>query len=361
MQNSLHRLDHTNFFFFTTPGRSQKHMNGHGSGGHSSAVSTSTPTSFLLLWAIFFSMFMANIWLRKDRLLVFSITCWYGDTALLPITTWPWRKHILHRMDYPVRQIRQVNPREWKCRRRRNQQNIFFFFDAMGFRADQTEMWEVDQRGLTSLESILASSLALRMRLTIHLSASSGVMLSLSASMLRERGSAGGWGGEGEFSVEKTSFGAASKDVAFFKRSSNMSKSQEHRELKQQRNIHHLSTADIKIYWVLFCFVFQKKTETFLFKWNRSVFLTHEWISRMTNLMLMHWWIRQNVSKMKRRAFSMKSSRQATKKKSLTRTWMETKQSHYSRLPHSLSHTYTEKKTSRVQQSKGEKKKREKN
>lgn len=42
----------------------------------------------------------------------------------------------------------------------------------------------------TSLESILASSLALRMRLTIHLSASSGVMFSLSASMLvrKQRG-----------------------------------------------------------------------------------------------------------------------------------------------------------------------------
>lgn len=38
--------------------------------------------------------------------------------------------------------------------------------------------------GLTSLESILASSLALRIRFTIHLSASSGVMFSLSASML---------------------------------------------------------------------------------------------------------------------------------------------------------------------------------
>jgi hypothetical protein len=37
-------------------------------------------------------------------------------------------------------------------------------------------------------------------------------------------------------------------------------------------------------------------------------------------LMLMHWWIRQKVSKMKRRAFSMKSSRQATRKKSFTRT-----------------------------------------
>lgn len=38
-------------------------------------------------------------------------------------------------------------------------------------------------------------------------------------------------------------------------------------------------------------------------------------------LMLMHWWILQKVSKMKRRAFSMKSSRQATRKKSFTKTW----------------------------------------
>lgn len=37
--------------------------------------------------------------------------------------------------------------------------------------------------------------------------------------------------------------------------------------------------------------------------------------------MLMHWWMRQKVSKMKSRAFSMKSSRQATRKKSFTRTW----------------------------------------
>lgn len=33
-------------------------------------------TSVLLLWACFFSMFMTSIWLRKERLLVFSITCW---------------------------------------------------------------------------------------------------------------------------------------------------------------------------------------------------------------------------------------------------------------------------------------------
>lgn len=50
---------------------------------------------------------------------------------------------------------------------------------------------------LTSLESILASSLALRIRLTIHLSASSGVMFSLSASMLRRsRGETGFLEGE---------------------------------------------------------------------------------------------------------------------------------------------------------------------
>lgn len=354
MQNSLHRLDHTNFFFFTTPGRSQKHMNGHGSGGHSSAVSRSTPTSFLLLWAIFFSMFMANIWLRKDRLLVFSITCWYGDTALLPITTWPWRKHILHRMDYPVRQIRQVNPREWKRRRRRNQQNIFFFW------CNGISSWsDWDERGGSAGPHQFGVDLGVEPGVANEVDDPPLRLLGRHVELVCQHAERREGAQEGGGSVEKTSL-LASKDVAFFKRSSNMSKSQEHHELKQQRNIHHLSTADIKIYWVLFCFVFQKKRETFLFKWNRSVFLTHEWISRMTNLMLMHWWIRQNVSKMKRRAFSMKSSRQATKKKSLTRTWMETKQSHYSRLPHSLSHTYTEKKTSRVQQSKGEKKKREK-
>lgn len=44
-------------------------------------------------------------------------------------------------------------------------------------------------------------------------------------------------------------------------------------------------------------------------KWRKGVYL-----------MLMHWWILQKVSKMKRRAFSMKSSRQATRKKSFTKT-----------------------------------------
>ncbi len=37
-------------------------------------------------------------------------------------------------------------------------------------------------------------------------------------------------------------------------------------------------------------------------------------------LMLMHWWIRQKVSKIERRAFSINSARQATRKKSLSRT-----------------------------------------
>ena len=34
----------------------------------------------------------------------------------------------------------------------------------------------------------------------------------------------------------------------------------------------------------------------------------------------MHWWILQNVSKIIKREFSMKSSRQATRKKSFTKT-----------------------------------------
>lgn len=224
MQNSLHRLDHTNFFFFTTPGHSQKHVNGHGSGGHSSAVSTSTPTSFLLLWAIFFSMFMANIWLRKDRLLVFSITCWYGDTALLPITTWPWRQHILHRINYPVRPIRQINPREWKRRRRRNQQNIFFFFDAIKLIRLRCERW------ISGASPVWSRSWRRAWRCEWGWRSTSPPPRASCWACLpacwAERGSAEGLGGG---SVEKTSFRAASKAVAFFKRSSNMSKSQEHR------------------------------------------------------------------------------------------------------------------------------------
>lgn len=225
MQNSLHRLDHTNFFFFTTLGRSQKHVNGHGSGGHSSVVSMSTPTSFLLLWAIFFSMFMANIWLRKDRLLVFSITCWYGDTALLPITTWPWRQHILHRINYPVRPIRQVNPREWKRRRRRNQQNIFFFFFLM--------QWDYElirlrcERWISGASPVWSRSWRRAWRCGWGWRSTSPPLRASCWACLpacwAERGSAEGGG-----SVEKTSFGTASKDVAFFKRSSNMSRSQEH-------------------------------------------------------------------------------------------------------------------------------------
>lgn len=61
-------------------------------------------TSFLLLWLSFFSMFMASIWLRNDKLLVFSITCWYGDTALFPITTWPCKKY------YRSKQTLNTNP-----------------------------------------------------------------------------------------------------------------------------------------------------------------------------------------------------------------------------------------------------------
>lgn len=43
--------------------------------------------------------------------------------------------------------------------------------------------------------------------------------------------------------------------------------------------------------------------------------------SQNTYFILMHWWIRQKVSKMNRRAFSMKSSRHATRKKSFTSTF----------------------------------------
>lgn len=64
-----------------------------------------------------------------------------------------------------------------------------------------------------------------------------------------------------------------------------------------------------------------------MFSWIKgsahTPLLTNKTISRMMYLMLMHWWILQKVSKMKRRAFSIKSSRQATKKKSFTRTWRE--------------------------------------
>ena len=38
-------------------------------------------------------------------------------------------------------------------------------------------------------------------------------------------------------------------------------------------------------------------------------------------LILIHWWMRQNVSKINSRAFSIKSSKQAIKKKSLRRTY----------------------------------------
>ena len=38
-------------------------------------------------------------------------------------------------------------------------------------------------------------------------------------------------------------------------------------------------------------------------------------------LILIHWWMRQNVSKINKRAFSMKSSKQAIKKKSFNKTW----------------------------------------
>lgn len=40
--------------------------------------------------ASFFSMFMTNICDLNAKFLVFSITCWYGDTACVPMTTRPY-------------------------------------------------------------------------------------------------------------------------------------------------------------------------------------------------------------------------------------------------------------------------------
>lgn len=45
------------------------------------------PTSVLLCSPARFSIFSANICERKERFFVFSMTCWYGETAWVPITT----------------------------------------------------------------------------------------------------------------------------------------------------------------------------------------------------------------------------------------------------------------------------------
>lgn len=60
---------------------------------------------------------------------------------------------------------------------------LWSFFFLIRFRI----LCPMTEEELTSLESIFASSLALQIRLTIHLSASSGDMFSLSASMLLRR------------------------------------------------------------------------------------------------------------------------------------------------------------------------------
>jgi len=50
--------------------------------------STEPPTSWSFV-ASFFSMFITSICDRNAKFFVFSITCWYGDTACVPITTRP--------------------------------------------------------------------------------------------------------------------------------------------------------------------------------------------------------------------------------------------------------------------------------
>lgn len=43
----------------------------------------------VFLALIFFSIFIARTCDLNAKFLVFSITCWYGDTACVPMTTWP--------------------------------------------------------------------------------------------------------------------------------------------------------------------------------------------------------------------------------------------------------------------------------
>lgn len=64
----------------------------------------------------------------------------------------------------------------------------------------------------------------------------------------------------------------------------------------------------------------------FCYMIQQSHFLLHPNLNAY--LILMHWWIRQKVSKMNKRAFSMKSSRQATRKKSFTSTFKINKHWH---------------------------------
>lgn len=194
--------------------------------------------------------------------------------------------------------------------------------------SDLKLIWlKVDQwmQSLTSLESILASSLALRIRLTIHLSASSGVMLSLSASMLSGESRVGGG-----ISVKKISFGgiqSLQSSISAAKYTWKTAGTWVTSNLWEQRaktTTEHRSSG-YRSYIDLFhsCPHVAKR-----FSWIKrqlhTLLLANETISRTTHLMLMHWWILQKVSKMKSRAFSIKSSRQATKKKSFTRTWRKT-------------------------------------
>lgn len=112
--------------------------------------------------------------------------------------------------------------------------------------ADGTERW--DERRLTSLESILASSLALRMRLTIHLSASSGVMLSLSASMLsRETEMGEEWAFQSKKNVE--AFGAASFETLT--------------TVGKVRSVYQPSTVKVKIKFRIFFLNLEKRKHSF--------------------------------------------------------------------------------------------------
>lgn len=71
-----------------------------------------------------------------------------------------------------------------------------------------------------------------------------------------------------------------------------------------------------------------------------------------TYLILIHWWILQKVSKIERRAFSMNSARQATRKKSLSSTcikifyiFQKTKYGHTPTFSHSMSFCWAKSKS----------------
>lgn len=86
--------------------------------------------------------------------------------------------------------------------------------------------------------------------------------------------------------------------------------------------------SDLLPFFFLFDHSWQQFIHQFVhFKWYFNVLLHDPAVIlyyieiQNTYFILMHWWIRQKVSKMNRRAFSMKSSRHATRKKSFTSTF----------------------------------------